>query len=331
MTLRRVGSVVLAVGAVLLLLAIVPASAMPLATPLGVAHLRIPQADTGTFRVVAAGDIACDPSNALFNRGRGVGGWCRAEATAKLIERLDPDTVLALGDEQYDVGRLAAFRASYAHTWGRHKARTLAVPGNHEYYSGGRARGFFTYFGRHAGPDERGWYTKQLGTWRLIALNSNCTVVACGRQSVQYAWLAKTLADKPATCTVAMMHHPLVSSGPHGDDESGALPLWKLLYQGGVDVALTSHDHIYERFAPIDASGARDVTTGIREFVVGTGGAEHYPIEGGVHASSQRHNTKTFGVLELSLSASGYSWRFRHIGGSTFTDEGSGSCHDAPA
>ncbi len=75
--------------------------------------------------------------------------------------------------------------------------------------------------------------------------------------------------------------------------------------------------------------GARDRTHGIREFVVGTGGAEHYPITK-VHRYSQVHNAKVFGVLELSLGARGYDWRFDPAAGARFTDRGSGTCHGAP-
>ncbi len=42
------------------------------------------------------------------------------------------------------------------------------------------------------------------------------------------------------------------------------------------EVALSGHDHIYERFAPQDADGTADTARGIRQFVVGTGGKDLY-------------------------------------------------------
>jgi hypothetical protein len=279
--------------------------------------------------LAAAGDIACDPTNAFFRAGHGVGAWCRAAAVEKVIRGIDPDAVIPLGDEQYDYGAYRAFRTSYGRSWGQERFRTYAVPGNHEYESSASARGYFRYFGRHAGPSRRGYYSVRLGAWRLIMLDSNCSFVSCAGGSKQYRWLQTLLQNHPDRCSIAMIHHPLVSSGPHGDDESHARPLWKLLYRGGVDVALVGHDHIYERFAPVDASGAKDRSTGIREFVVGTGGAQHYWI-GAVHRYSQVRNAKTFGVLALRLAAGSYSWRFRHIRGATFTDAGSGACHGRP-
>ncbi|HLB39857.1 MAG TPA: alkaline phosphatase, partial [Actinomycetota bacterium] len=106
--------------------------------------------------------------------------------------------------------------------------------------------------------------------------------------------------------------------------------LWKLLYRAGVDVALTGHDHIYERFTPVDAFGKPDRTTGIRTFVVGTGGAQHYGIDA-VHPGSKVRNTTTFGVLRLVLGAGTYAWRFLPAANGSFTDGGTGTCHGAPA
>src|SRR6185436_10398880 len=129
---------------------------------------------TNVVTVVAAGDIACDPSNSAFNGGRGAGSYCRAAAVDKVIQAVNPDAVLPLGDEQYDVGRLRAFDRSYDKSWGQQLSRSYPVPGNHEYYISDHARGYFSYFGSRAGPNRGGWYSYRLGSWRLIALNSNC-------------------------------------------------------------------------------------------------------------------------------------------------------------
>jgi hypothetical protein len=330
---RRVAPIV--VGAALSwMLAVSAADARPLLgnlspLPVAVQTERRTAHDGGPVTVVAAGDIACDPRNVLFNNGWGSGGWCRANAVAKVIQAVDPDSVLALGDEQYNDGRLKAFQQSYARSWGTELGRTYAVPGNHEYYSSNTANGYFSYFGTHAGPTRNGWYTVRLGDWRLIALNTNCDFVGCAAGTRQFNWLRTTLVDRPSLCTLAIMHHPLLSSGPHGDDESHARPLWKLLYRHGVDVALVGHDHQYERFAPVNALGIKDRAYGIREFVVGTGGAEHYSVTS-VHRYSQVHDSRTYGVLELSLTSGGYSWQFDPALGATFTDRGSAMCHAAP-
>jgi hypothetical protein len=61
--------------------------------------------------------------------------------------------------------------------------------------------------------------------------------------------------------------------------------------------------------------------------VVGTGGASHYNDLGTPLANSQVFNGTTWGVLKLTLSATGYSWTFVPVAGESFTDSGTGQCH----
>jgi chitodextrinase len=101
-----------------------------------------------------------------------------------------------------------------------------------------------------------------------------------------------------------------------------------LLYAAGADVVLSAHDHIYERFAPQRPDGTADAATGIREFVVGTGGANHTSIPGAIAPNSETRNATTFGVLLLTLHSGGYDWSFSPEASSgNFTDTGSGQCH----
>lgn len=108
---------------------------------------------------------------------------------------------------------------------------------------------------------------------------------------------------------------------PHGNNPS-VKPLWDALYAANADVVLAGHDHDYKRFAPQTPGGSADTTRGIREFVVGTGGKEHYSISS-TKPNSRVHNTDIFGVLRLTLHPDGYDWRFLPEAGQTFT----GSCH----
>jgi hypothetical protein len=197
-----------------------------------------------------------------------------SEGHPRLIAGIDPAAVLPLGDDQYDDGRLGKFRRSYDLGWGRQRWRSRPVLGNHEYEASSRAAGYFAYFGRRAGPPDRGWYSYDLGAWHLIALNSNCVLVRCDPGSPQMTWLGRDLAAHASTCTLAYFHHPRFSSGPHGDDPELLLlrPMWRVLYAAGVDVVLNGHDHLYERFAPMDPHGRADRPFGVRQFTVGTGG-----------------------------------------------------------
>ena len=67
---------------------------------------------------------------------------------------------------------------------------------------------------------------------------------------------------------------------------------------------LNGHSHNYQRWAPQDPSGHRDRERGIREFVVGTGGASHYAIAGGdetVSTAWMRSENLALGGTPLTL------------------------------
>ena len=237
-----------------------------------------------------------------------------------MLDQLAPDRVLTLGDHAYPDGTASQFAAFYDPNWGRHKAITKPVPGNHEYHTTG-ASGYFDYFGAVAGERGKGYYSFDLGSWHLIAINSEISVSA---GSVQDQWLRNDLATTTKPCILAYWHEPRFSSGEHGGSTSVA-PLWNALYAGRADVVLNGHDHDYERFALQNPSGQAD-GNGIREFVVGTGGVSHYTFGTPVPNSQVRDGT-SFGVLKLTLHASSYDWKFVAEAGASFTDSGSTSCH----
>jgi acid phosphatase type 7 len=263
--------------------------------------------------LVGAGDIARCSSDA-------------DEATAKLLDGI-PGTVFTVGDNVYWSGTAREFKKCYAPSWGRHKERTRPALGNHEYVTAGAA-GYFGYFGAAAGDPSKGYYSYDLGEWHLIALNSNCgeEEVRCGPGSAQVQWLEEDLAASPADCTLAYFHHPLFSSGSVHGDQPEVRPLWDALYAANADVVVSGHDHDYERFAPQRPDGTQDKERGIREFVVGTGGAGQHGF-GEVRPNSQVRNATTHGVLKLTLNPTSYDWKFVPVAGKTFTDSGTTSCY----
>jgi calcineurin-like phosphoesterase family protein len=276
--------------------------------------------------IAAAGDIACDPDDRHFRGGHGTARACRMRATSDLLLERRLAAVLTLGDNQYEDGSLAKFRASFDPTWGRLKPLLRPTPGNHDYDFGWR--GYHQYFGAAAGEPGKGWYSFDLGAWHLIALNSSCEAAGgCGPGSPQARWLAADLAAHPGRCILAYWHHPRFSSGRHGGILATTV-FWKDLYAAGADVVLNGHDHVYERFAPQTPGGAADPARGIRQFVVGTGGKNATGFEDAAPHSEVRH-AGTFGVLEMTLRAGSYSWRFLPEAGGSFTDTGSALCHAA--
>jgi len=302
-------------------------SATPTGTPTSTTTPTVPATSPsgGDPVIAAAGDIACDPSSGSFKGGVGTSTSCRQMATSDLMLGIpDLAAVLPLGDDQYEDGSLDKFMASYEPSWGRLKSITRPVPGNHEYLTAG-ASGYYSYFGAAAGDPAKGYYSYDVGAWHLVALNSNCSQVGgCGSGSPQLTWLRADLAAHPAKCTVAYWHHPLFSSGQHGNN-SGVAPLWDALAAGGAELVLSGHDHDYERFGEQTSAGLAD-PAGIRQFVVGTGGKNHYALTG-LKPNSEVQNVDTYGVLKLTLHESSYDWQFLPEPGKTFTDSGTQQCH----
>jgi hemolysin type calcium-binding protein/calcineurin-like phosphoesterase family protein len=288
--------------------------------------------------IAAAGDIACDPAHPNFNGGNGQNGNCRQLATSNLLVGKGYEAVLPLGDNQYYCGSYAAWLASYDPSWGRVKNVTHPVVGNHEYLThpgtlpstgcdatNAGASGYFRYFGTAAADPNKGYYSYDVGSWHLIALNSNCgDAGGCGSSSPQTRWLRADLAAHRTRCTLAYWHVPLYSSG--GRAESKTSTFWQALYNTNADVVLTGHDHTYERFAPQNAQAGLDPARGIREFVVGTGGANHTSFVT-TAAHSEVRNSTTYGVLELKLHAGNYDWKFIPEPGRSFSDSGTNACH----
>jgi hypothetical protein len=248
--------------------------------------------------------------------------------------------VLILGDNAYNSGTLANFNDCYHPTWGRHKARTHPIPGNHDYSGGSQGRGYYDYFngvGVFSGPAgdrDKGYYSFNVGGWHIVAINScaakTTSDTTCTPGTAQRDWLKADLAANATACTLAYWHHPHFSSG-HDKNNGGMMTaIFQALYDAGADVVMVGHSHDYERFAPQRPDGTKDTTFGIREFVIGTGGAPFTGSSSRV-ANSEVFNNTTYGVVKLTLRTNGYDWQFLPIAGQSFSDSGSGSCHGKPS
>jgi Calcineurin-like phosphoesterase len=291
---------------------------------------------TGVVEIAAVGDIACQS----FSQSDGEGA-CRSDEVAALITDLDPDAFFALGDLQYNNGKLEEFLRVYDPQFGHLNPITHPAPGNHEYGTPG-AQGYFDYFGERAhGPE--GYYSFDLGAWHVVSLNSDVCRddPGCGPGTPQYEWLEADLAaNEESACTLAFQHHPAFDwrqwqrfvdpddPRPNGGSETVMYrELWRLMDGAGVDVLLVGHNHIYHRWAPQDATGARDAD-GIRQFTIGTGGRSLYPLGKKPRpANVLAVQNKAFGVLHLTLRPDRYD--FEWVGLPTdpaFTDAGSVVC-----
>jgi hypothetical protein len=248
--------------------------------------------------------------------------------TSDLIIGINPTLALAIGDNTYVSGTLDEYMAYYDPSWGRFKALTAPVPGNHDYLTTG-ASGYFDYFngvGVQTGPAgdrSQGWYSVDVGDWHLIALNSKSGNTV---SSAQLAWLEADLHANTKPCTAAYFHHPFISRGKY-NGYATMKPFFDRLYAARADLALVGHDHNYQRWAPMDGSQAAQAD-GVREVIVGTGGGELTAVTR-THPLLEAKQGNTFGVLRLDLTATGYTANFVPVAGKTWTDSFSGSCHRA--
>jgi acid phosphatase type 7 len=254
--------------------------------------------------VLAVGDITGCPH------------WYKDEATAAMVAQM-PGTILALGDVVYQNGTPWEFRNCYDPSWGPLRSRTRPAPGNHEYRTD-QAWVYYDYFGERAGPPGKGYYTFTHGTWRIYSLNSERNIPE------QTTWLRKHLRENPSKCVLAYWHKPYYTSGPVPPTPA-VRPLFLELWRARADVVLNGHQHSYERFDPQDADSSYRAD-GVRQFVIGTGGAQLEPPIAPLAKHSRVHYVKGWGVLELKLSPGKYSWRFVPIPGSPKADSGSANC-----
>jgi acid phosphatase type 7 len=275
---------------------------------------------TSNWELITAGDIAdckLQPSSRS-----------NAEKTAQLVERQlavagSNSNVLTLGDNAYLLGLIIGYTECYEKTWGRFINKTFTIPGNHDYENNGDGN-YFRYFGAKAspgpsaGPADSGYYRIDQNGWTVFTLNSNVSATAA---SAQAQWLKAQLATAQP-CIAAAWHHARFTSAPDGDNTT-MTDIWAILDQAKADVVLQGHEHQYERFAPMTSTGAIVVGSGMRSFVVGTGGADIYN-HATVRAGSEKQ-VVAYGVMRLSLSAGKAAWSFIDVNNATL-DQGAFDC-----
>jgi hypothetical protein len=220
------------------------------------------------------------------------------------------------------------------------------TPGNHEYQIGSavcrlakltgsaqpyNACGYNDYFGdRIAAPrptrngDGRGSYFLRFDAERphpilFVSLNvGQCerNHSKCDEGSRTLSFLRRTLASpalNPAEgCAVVYYHQPAWDAYDHGDIDY-VRPIWRAMLDPALsrtsrpDVVLNGHNHLYERYEPLDVNGrTRTGEPGIPQITVGTGGrdiANLPPTPPETAASPPAAvDVSHFGLLKLSWS-----------------------------
>jgi predicted phosphodiesterase len=281
------------------------------------------------IRIVAVGDIACDPFGDDFRNGTGVGKKCHFKQLGDLIRKQKADAVLLLGDLQYQYGRYDRLQKSYGTYWKDILDISYTIPGNHDYINYARPDqkgiedAYYRFFGENSSPKnkamlaktdsngvKKGYYSLDLANssvkWHLIGLNTNnlCIQVACSAASAQGQWLKQDLAASSATkCTIAMAHYPPSNSVPAGttDNAIRSLQIGNAIFdnqlKGKVDIALFGHVHNYERLKK---------TGGTRAFLSGLG-SKGFTRAGSTVVGDYFYTGKA-GVLRLDLYKDSYTW-----------------------
>ena len=264
--------------------------------------------------LLAAGDIAdCSMAGAALT----------SELLGELIAEVPDAQIAILGDVAYPTATAERFDSCYDPTWGEFVDRTRPALGNHDIDADGGAP-YYATFGEAAGTPGEGWYSYELGECHVVVLNSNCDRIGCEGGSAQHQWLVADLEASDADCTLAYWHHPRFTSGIHGEDPRLG-PFWTALADAGAELVLAGHDHHYERFVPLAPDGSTD-PNGIREFIVGTGGAIIRPVVR-IAPGSEVIVDHAWGVLRLKLSDGAYAWSFLTVDRGE-ADAGSAQCHD---
>ncbi len=183
-------------------------------------------------------------------------GDAAAYKTAAVMDRLDQqrdfDALLLLGDNIYENGDPADVVSKVFEPFDPvldRETQLLAVLGNHDVDDG------FGPAQAKALGMANAWYSTSIEDVTIVALDSNQA-----DNPDQLAWLRATLSAVDTTWTIAIMHHPAYSAGWHGSDAKVQKHFAPLFAEFDVDLALSGHDHDYQRNNPID--GVTYVVTG---------------------------------------------------------------------
>jgi 3',5'-cyclic AMP phosphodiesterase CpdA len=206
--------------------------------------------EVGSLRLAVMGDV-------------GRGDQLQYETAAELVrwhERFDFDMVLLLGDNIYGTGTTEDYRTKFELPYRPLLDRGVkfyAAPGNHDPENitsfepfGMNGHRYYT-FDRSAGPP---WARQRILFMAIDTVRMD---------NSQLAWLEAQLRTD-ADWTIAFLHYPLYSSGRYWyRARRTRAALEPLFIQGGVDVAFSGHEHLYERTLP---------QHGIQYFTSGGGG-----------------------------------------------------------
>jgi chitodextrinase len=256
--------------------------------------------------------------------GDGGSGQTSESDVVNLVSSWNPNLFLYLGDV-YENGRPMEFDNWYgkpgvAGTYGQFYPISDPAIGNHEYV-GSDITGYEWYWN-----NVPHYYSFNAGGWHFISLDNTSKYIGSSTSNANYqaetSWLQQDLSSDQSPCTIAFFHEPMFNVGPEGSATNTA-GIWQILAQNRVTLVLNGHDHDYQRWTPMDASG-NPAPNGVTEIVAGSGGHGHQSqvtTDSRLVASDFTH----YGALRLALGSTGVGYQFVDTAGDTL-DSGSVSC-----
>jgi hypothetical protein len=169
------------------------------------------------------------------------------------------DFAIAVGDNIYPNGSARYFTKHFEQPFSallKERVSFHAVLGNHDVQEGRQDQCQYPLFNMGG----RNYYTIKQGEGLLDLFMLDST--DC--DAAQIGWLEQQLKGSTARWKLAILHHPLYSSGKkHGSNLNLRRNLEPLFQRYAVNAVFSGHDHIYERTVP---------QQGIHYFVTGAGG-----------------------------------------------------------
>jgi tartrate-resistant acid phosphatase type 5 len=175
-------------------------------------------------------------------------------AVANLVKSWNPDFIITLGDNNYEVGSGSTIDANigqYYHQFifpyhgsygdGSFENKFFPALGNHDLATN-FAQPYFDYFEL---PGNERYYDFIQGNVHCFVINSDSSESdGIDENSIQANWLKNTMqSSSPQMWKVIYFHHPPYSSGPRG---SIIYMQWPFR-EWGAHIVLSGHEHNYER------------------------------------------------------------------------------------
>lgn len=234
--------------------------------------LRFRTAGPGPFTFLAFGDS-------------GTGGPDQAQLARLIVAEREPALVLHTGDLCQDRGTFECLQSHYFGVYAPLMSRTpfFPTPGNHDHLTDSAAPYLALLSPPEAGvpaADTGHYYSFGWGNVHFVSLDSNLlTSPAAAERMLE--WLERDLSRQSQYWKVAYFHHAPYPTGHHASDPVSELVRQRVvpvLERHGVQLALSGHEHSYQRSFPLRDGAPVESGSGTVYITTGGGGGRLHSI-----------------------------------------------------